>query len=65
MTPKSKGQRCPRCGSRDVLGQDTGERYLSLFVCLDCDHEFQTGAGENKRRDENRHGKDSRRESRG
>lgn len=64
MTSKSKGQRCPRCGSRDVLWQDTGERHIGLYVCLDCDHEFQKGANENRRRDEQRHRKDSRREHR-
>jgi len=64
MTPKSKGQRCPRCGSKDVLLQDAREKNIGVYVCLDCDHEFQTGSGGSKRREENRHRKDSRRELR-
>lgn len=60
MTPKSKGQECPRCGSRDVLLQDTQGPNVSIYVCLDCDHEFQTGSSESKRRDERRHRRDSR-----
>lgn len=55
MSSKSKGQRCPRCGSKDVLLQDTLERNVRVFVCLDCDHEFTLGGStESKRTDDRR-----------
>lgn len=61
MAPKSKGQRCPRCGSRDVLIQDTLERNVTVYVCLDCDHEFST---DGKRREDHREEHRDRRDQR-
>jgi DNA-directed RNA polymerase subunit RPC12/RpoP len=42
---------CPRCGSRDIQILDSA---ASVYVCLDCDHEFETGPRVNKPRDKSR-----------
>jgi uncharacterized metal-binding protein (TIGR02443 family) len=61
MPSKNKGHKCPRCSSRDVLLQDTLERNVDVYVCLDCDHEFSTaGRRRDERRDERRERKDER-----
>ena len=63
MASKSKGQRCPRCGSRDVLIQDTLGHNVNVYVCLDCDHEFSTdGKRHEDRRDDRRERRDAQRD---
>jgi len=43
MAAQIKGKQCPRCGSRDILVEDSpGERAL-VYVCMDCDHSFDVG----------------------
>jgi DNA-directed RNA polymerase subunit RPC12/RpoP len=47
---KKRPKRCPVCGSRDVLLQDTFDDGIDLYVCADCDHEFEVGHTRSKRR---------------
>lgn len=63
MGSKNKGHKCPKCGSRDILLQDTLEHNVNVYVCLDCDEEFST---DGKRREEIRENRRERsRERRG
>ncbi len=50
-TPRKK-RKCPRCNSTDVLLQDSFEDGIDLYICADCDHEFEVGGSRPKRRDE-------------
>ncbi len=34
---------CPRCGSDDVLLQDMLGNNIAVYVCLECDKEFEIG----------------------
>ena len=43
MRRPSRTRRCPRCGSMDVLLQDTNDSGVSLYICTDCDHDFEVG----------------------
>ncbi|UCG63213.1 MAG: hypothetical protein JSV52_08010 [Candidatus Zixiibacteriota bacterium] len=60
MALKNKGHKCPKCGSRDVLLQDTLEHNVNVYVCLDCDHEFSSGGKRHEERREDH--RDERRE---
>jgi len=44
---------CPRCGSRDIEVLE-GADGTTVYVCLDCDHEFESGPGPGKQRDKSR-----------
>lgn len=50
MKRSKKSRRCPRCSSRDVLIQDTYEDGIVLYVCADCDHEFEVRSSRSRRR---------------
>ncbi len=50
MGRSKKTRRCPRCGSTDVLRQDSFDDGVDLYVCTDCDHEFEVGAHNARRR---------------
>ncbi|MFH1374754.1 MAG: hypothetical protein ABII79_13265 [bacterium] len=43
MGRSKKNRKCPRCNSSDVLLQDSFEEGIDLYVCADCDHEFEVG----------------------
>jgi DNA-directed RNA polymerase subunit RPC12/RpoP len=45
---------CPRCGSRDIGILDSADNTAGVYVCLDCDHEFEPGPRVNKPRDKSR-----------
>jgi transposase-like protein len=47
-----KTRKCPRCASKEVLFQDTFENGTDLYVCADCDFEFEVGGSRSKRRNE-------------
>lgn len=50
-----KGNKCcPRCGSDDVLLQDMLSNNVSVYVCLECDKEFETGGHQKKHYDDHR-----------
>ncbi len=49
MGRSKKTRQCPRCASKDVLLQDSFEGGISLYVCTDCDHEFEVGGPRSKR----------------
>jgi uncharacterized metal-binding protein (TIGR02443 family) len=49
----TKTRKCPRCGSKDVLLQDSFENGVNLFVCVDCDHEFEIGGYRGRHRGKN------------
>jgi DNA-directed RNA polymerase subunit RPC12/RpoP len=56
---KSKNPRkCPRCGSRDILLQDSFDGGFDLYVCSDCDHEFEVGEGLKKNHGRNYYSED-------
>ena len=50
MGRAKKGRRCPRCGSRDVILQDSFDEGIDLYVCADCDHDFEVGGSISKHR---------------
>lgn len=41
MGRSKKTRKCPRCSSRDVLLQDSFDDGIDLYICADCDHEFE------------------------
>ncbi len=43
-----RSRKCPRCGSKDVLLQDTYDNGVRLYVCSDCDYEFDVGGSRRK-----------------
>jgi transcription elongation factor Elf1 len=43
MGKARRTRQCPRCGSKDVLLQDSYDDGASLYVCSDCDHGFEVG----------------------
>lgn len=47
---------CPRCGSDDVLLQDMLSNSIALYICLDCDKEFETGGHLKKQFEDHRSG---------
>jgi transposase-like protein len=52
MGRSKKSRRCPRCGSKDVLLQDSFTDGAELYLCTNCDHEFEAGGYRAKRRNE-------------
>lgn len=42
MGRSKKSRKCPRCGGKDIILQDTFDD-VSLYVCADCDFEFEVG----------------------
>lgn len=51
MGRSKKSKQCPLCGGKDVLLQDTFDDGVRLYVCADCDYEFEVGHSRSKRRD--------------
>ncbi len=45
-----KSKQCPRCSSKDVLLQDSFDDGTALYVCADCDHEFEVGGSKLRNR---------------
>ena len=43
MGKSHKTRKCPRCGSRDVLLQHIYDDGVNLYICSDCDHDFEVG----------------------
>lgn len=52
MGRSKKARKCPRCGSKDVLLQDSFSDGVDLYVCADCDYDFEVGGSRGKRHDE-------------
>lgn len=52
MGRSKKSRKCPRCGSKDVILQDTFDDGVSLYICADCDHDFEVGGAGRKNRDD-------------
>ena len=51
MKKQRTTRKCPRCGSKDVLLQHTYDDGVCLYVCSDCDYDFETG-GSHRRKDQ-------------
>ena len=51
MGRSKKTIKCPRCASKDVLFNDSFEEGIELYVCADCDYEFEVGGSLLKNRD--------------
>ena len=49
MGRSKKARQCPRCASKDVILQDSFDDGYDLYVCADCDFEFEVGGGGSKR----------------
>jgi len=49
MGRSKKSRKCPRCASRDVILQDSFDDGFDLYVCADCDFEFEVGGSGSKR----------------
>lgn len=43
MGRSKKSRKCPRCASKDVILQDSFDDGFDLYVCADCDFEFEVG----------------------
>jgi transposase-like protein len=43
MGRSKKSRQCPRCASKDVILQDTYVDGVTLYVCADCDYEYEVG----------------------
>ena len=41
MNAQKKGRSCPRCGGTDLQLQEEIAPGVLLYVCVDCDHEFE------------------------
>ncbi|HOP06404.1 MAG TPA: hypothetical protein PLF13_03840 [candidate division Zixibacteria bacterium] len=51
MGRSKKGRTCPKCGSKDVLLQDTLEDQTQVYLCMDCDHVFEIGGRFDRKND--------------
>ncbi|MFH1700643.1 MAG: hypothetical protein ABIE07_08660 [Candidatus Zixiibacteriota bacterium] len=51
MGRSKHSRQCPRCASKDVILQDSYEDGIDLFICADCDHEFEVGGYHSKKYD--------------
>jgi transposase-like protein len=49
MGRSKKARQCPRCASKDVILQDSFDDGYDLYVCADCDFEFEVGGSGSKR----------------
>ena len=53
MGRSKKSRKCPRCASKDVILQDSFDDGFDLYVCADCDFEFEVGTSGVKNNTEN------------
>lgn len=51
MGGSKKGRACPKCGSKDVLLQDTLDNQMQVYLCMDCDHVFEVGGRYERKND--------------
>ncbi len=49
MKRSKKSPQCPRCSSKDVLLEDSYDG-VDIYVCSECDHEFEVGGSTSKNR---------------
>ena len=49
MGRSKKVRKCPRCGGKDLLLQDTFNDGTNLYVCADCDYEFEIGGNRGRK----------------
>ena len=52
MSRSKKARKCPRCSSRDILLQDSLDDGTDVYVCADCDLEFEIRGYASKRQDD-------------
>lgn len=52
MGRSKRARKCPRCGSKNVLLMDSFDDGVYLYLCADCDHEFEVGGYRIRRRSE-------------
>lgn len=45
-------KRCPGCGSKHVVLEDTTDDGISLYVCIKCDREFEIGGDQDDKFDD-------------
>lgn len=50
MGRSKRNRKCPRCSSKNILFQDRFDDGAELYVCADCDHEFEIRGSGLKRR---------------
>lgn len=50
MGRSKKPKQCPRCASKDVILQDSYDDGVDLYVCADCDFDFEVGVSTSKHR---------------
>jgi DNA-directed RNA polymerase subunit M/transcription elongation factor TFIIS len=51
MGRSKKVRKCPRCGSKDMMLQDSFDDGVDLYVCDDCDYELEIGVSRSDRSD--------------
>ena len=52
MKRSKKSGKCPRCASKDIMLQDSFDDGVDLYVCVDCDYEFEVGGSTSRDQDE-------------
>lgn len=53
MGRSKRNRKCPRCGSKNILFQDRFDDGAELYVCADCNHEFEVRGSGSRRRVKN------------
>ena len=48
MRRQRTNRQCPRCGSKDIVLQDSYSDGVNLYICSDCDHDFEVGGSHRK-----------------
>lgn len=52
MKRSKKSRKCPRCSSGNVLLQDSSNDGVDLYVCFDCNYEFEIDGYNPKHQDD-------------
>jgi len=45
MAKKKNIRTCPNCGSRNLQAEGHSKKGRILYICSECDHEFEIRAG--------------------
>jgi len=52
MGRPKRARMCPRCAGKDILLQDTLDDGTLVYVCADCDYEFEVAGSWARRRND-------------
>lgn len=52
MKRSKKSRKCPRCAGKEIMLQDSFDDGVDLYVCLDCDYEFEFSGSNSKHRND-------------